>query len=122
MLVRSVFTAVCAAALLAGCAPLSLSFYVGDENAGRLSYNSCSLGVIPEGLEVSRAGIALLVYVRHWREGEVVHVRYGIGKGHRAQLASREVIVDARDGSPHGCHRSDWLALPFSTLLASFRL
>jgi len=99
MLFRTVFIAASAATLLAGCAPLPISFYVGDENAGRLSYSSCSLGAIPEGLEVSRAGIVLLVAVRQWREDEVVHFRYDIGKGHRAQLASREVIVDARDGS-----------------------
>ena len=99
MQVRAVFIAASAAALLAGCIPLPLSFYVGDESAGRPSYNSCSLGVMPEGLEVSRAGIALLVSVRQWREGEVVQVRYDIGQGHRAQLAGREVVVDARDGS-----------------------
>jgi hypothetical protein len=99
MLVRAVFAAASAAALLAACVPLSRSFYVGDENAGRLSYNSCSLGPVPEGLEVARAGIVLLVDVRQWREDEVVHVRYDIGKGHRAQLASREVIINARDGS-----------------------
>ena len=111
MLVRAVFIAVFAAAVLAGCAPLSLSFYLGDENAGRLSYNSCSLGAIPEGLEVSRAGIALLVDVRQWREDEVVHVRYDIGKGHRAQLASREVVVDARDGSAPRIGAIEWIDL-----------
>ena len=99
MLVRTVFIAASATALLTGCAPLPISFYVGDENTGRLSYNSCSLGAVPEGLEVSRGGIVSLVDVRQWREDEVVHVRYDIGKGHRAQLASREVIVDVRDGS-----------------------
>ena len=99
MLVRAIFIAVSAVALLTGCAPLLLSFYVGDESAGQISYNSCSLGVRPEGLAVSRAGIELLVTVRQWRYGEVVHVRYDIGKGHRAQLAGREVIVDPRDGS-----------------------
>jgi hypothetical protein len=99
MLVRTVFFAASAAALLAGCVPLPISFYIGDENAGRLSHTSCSLGAIPEGLEVSRAGLVLLVDVRQWREDEVVHVRYDIGKGRRAQLASREVVVDVRDGS-----------------------
>jgi hypothetical protein len=111
MLVRAVFIALSAAALLAGCAPLPVSFYVGDESAGRLSYNSCSLGVIPEGLEVSRAGIALLVDVRPWREDEVVHVRYDIGKGHRAQLASRTVVVDARDGSAPRLGTIEWIDL-----------
>jgi hypothetical protein len=109
MLVRAVFTAASAAALLAGCAPLPLSFYVGDESAGRLSYNSCSLGVIPEGLEVSRAGIVMLVSVMQWREDEVVHVRYDIGKGHRVQLASREVVLDTRDGSAPRIGAIDWI-------------
>jgi hypothetical protein len=99
MFVRTVFVAGCAAALLAGCVPLPVAYYIGDENAGRLSYNSCSLGGSSEGLEVSRAGIFLLVDVRQWGEDEVVHVRFDIGRGHRAQLASREVIVDTRDGS-----------------------
>jgi hypothetical protein len=99
MMVRTVFIAVSAAALLAGCFPLAVTYYVGDENAGRFSYNNCSLGFIPEGLEVSSAGITLLVDVRQWRNDVVVHVRYDIGKGHRAQLATRDVVVDARDGS-----------------------
>ena len=111
MLVRAVFIAVSAAVLLAGCVPLPLSFYVGDESAGRLSYNSCSFGAIPEGLEVWRAGIVLLVDVRQWREDEVVHVRYDIGKGHRAQLASREVVVDARDGNAPQIGAIDWIDL-----------
>jgi hypothetical protein len=98
MLLRTVFNAASAAALLAACVPLPISFYVGDENAGRLSYNNCSLGAVPEGLELSRGGIMLLVDVRQWRDDEVVHVRYDISKGHRAKLASREVIADVRDG------------------------
>ena len=89
LLIRAVFIAASAVALLSACVPLARSFYVGDESAGRLLYNSCSLGVIPEGLEVSRAGIVLLVTVRQWREDEVVHSRYDMGKGHQAQLASR---------------------------------
>lgn len=110
-MVRAVFIAASAVALLAACVPLPRSFYVGDESAGRLSYNSCSLGVIPEGLEVSRAGIVLLVSVRQWREDEVVHIRYDIGKGHRAQLASRQVVVDARDGSTPRVGTIDWIDL-----------
>lgn len=98
-MIRAVLVAVLAAAILAGCAPLPLPIYVGDESAGRLSYNDCSLGDIPEGLVLSRAGIMLLVGVRPWRGDEVVHVRYDIGAGHRAQLAGREVVVDPRDGS-----------------------
>lgn len=111
MLVRAVFIVASAAALLAGCVPLPLSFYVGDESAGRLSYSSCSLGVIPEGLEVSRAGIVMLVSVMQWREDEVVHVRYDIGKGHRVQLANREVLLDARDGSAPRIGAIDWIDL-----------
>jgi len=111
MLVRTVFIAASVAALHAGCVPLSRSFYVGDESAGRFSYNSCSLGVIPEGLEVSRAGIVLLVSVWQWREDEVVHVRYDIGKGHRVQLANREVVVDAHDGSAPRIGSIDWIDL-----------
>ena len=99
MLVRAIFIAVSVISLQGGCAPLSLSFYVGDESAGRLSYNSCSLGVVPEGLTVSRSGIVLLVSVQQWGDDEVVRVRFDIGKGHRVQLAGREVIVDPRDGS-----------------------
>ncbi len=98
MLIRAIFAAVSAAALLAGCAPVPISFYVGDESAGQLAYESCSLGVAPEGLAISRSGIALLVSVRQWKGGEVVHVRYDIGNGHRAQLADYGVIVDRRDG------------------------
>jgi hypothetical protein len=99
MLVRTVIVAASATAVLAGCVPLPISFYVGDEAAGRLSYNNCSLGAVPEGLVVSRADIHLLVDVRPWREDEVIHIRYDIGQGHRALLASRQVVVDARDGS-----------------------
>ena len=99
MLVRAIFIAVSAVALLAACAPLPLSFYVGDEGAGQNSYNSCSLGVMPEGLAISRAGIEMLVTVRQRRDDEVVHVRYDIGIGHRARLASQRMIVDLRDGS-----------------------
>lgn len=99
MPIRTVLIAVSAAGLLAGCVPLPLPFYVGDESAGRLSYNSCSLGDVPEGLVLSRAGIMLLVSVRQWRGDEVVHIRYDIGKGHRVQLAGREVAVNPRDGS-----------------------
>lgn len=109
MRVRAVFIAVFAAALLAGCVPLAVSFYVGDESAGRLSFNSCSMGAVPEGLVVSRAGIALLVDVRQWREDEVVHVRYDIGKGHRAQFAGRGVIVDLRDGSAPRIGAIGWI-------------
>lgn len=111
MLVYAVFVAASAAALLTACVPLPRSFYVGDESTGRLTYNSCSLGVIPEGLEISRAGIELLVSVRQWREDEVVHVRYDIGKGHRAQLASRQVVVDVRDGSAPRIGTIDWIDL-----------
>jgi hypothetical protein len=111
MLVRTVCVVASAAVLLVGCAPLPLSFYVGDESVGRLSYNSCSLGVIPEGLEVSRAGIGLLVSVTQWREDEVVHVRYDIGKGHRVQLASHEVVLDTRDGSAPRSGAIDWIDL-----------
>ena len=111
MLVRAIVIAASAAALLAGCVPLLPSFYVGDESAGRYSYNSCSLGTIPEGLEVSRAGIVLLVSVSQWREDEVVHVRYDIGKGHRVQLANHEVVVDARDGSAPRFGSIDWIDL-----------
>ena len=99
MLVRTDFAAVSAVALLASCASLAFSFYVGDEGAGQNSYNNCSLGVIPEGLAISRAGIEMLVTVRQTRDDEVVHVRYDIGKGHRAQLGNRQIIVDPRDGS-----------------------
>jgi hypothetical protein len=111
MLVRTAFIAVFAAVFLAGCVPLSRSFYVGDESAGRLLYNSCSLGMIPEGLEVSREGIVLLLDVRQWRDDDVVHVRYDIGKGHRAQLASREVVVDAHDGSAPRIGAIEWIDL-----------
>ena len=99
MLFRTVVMATIAAALLTACAIVPISFYVGDEDAGRSLYNSCSLGVVPEGLEVSRAENTLLVSVRQRREDGVVSIRYDIGKGHRAQLAGREVVVDARDGS-----------------------
>lgn len=98
MSIRSVLVAASGAALCA-CVPLPVSFYVGDEDAGRLSYNSCSVGGTSEGLRVARAGIEVLVAVQPSAGGEVVHVRYDIGKGHRAQLASREVVVQLRDGS-----------------------
>ena len=111
MLVRTAFVAASAAVLLAACAPIPWTFYVGDEGAGRLTYDSCSLGVIPEGLQVSRAGIVLMVDVRQWRDDEVVQVRYDIGKGHRAQLASREVVVDTRDGSAPRIGTIDWIDL-----------
>lgn len=111
MLARVVFIALSGAVLFTGCAPLPLSFYVGDESAGRLSYNSCSLGGMPEGLEVSRAGIGLLVHVRQWHDDAVVHVRYDIGKGHLAQLASREVVVDLRDGSAPRIGAIEWVDL-----------
>ena len=106
-----VFVAVAAAVLLAACAPIPHMFYVGDESAGRLTYNSCSLGVMPEGLQVSRAGIGLLVDVQQWREDEMVHIRYDIGKGHRAQLASREVVVDPHDGSSPRIGVIGWIDL-----------
>ena len=98
MPIRAIPVAVSAATLLAGCAPVPIAFYVGDESAGRLSYNNCSLDVVPEGLAIARSGITLLVSVRQWKGGEVVHVRYDIGQGHRAQLAEHDVIVDQRDG------------------------
>lgn len=98
MLIRAVLIAMSAVACLAGCAPLPLSYYVGDESAGRLSYTSCSLGDVPEGLVLSRAGITLLVSVQQWHGDDVVQVRYDIGAGHRAQLAGRAVVVDTRDG------------------------
>jgi hypothetical protein len=75
------------------------NFSTGACSSRRSTYSSCSLGGSSERLQVSRAGIVWLVDVRQWREDEVVHVRYDLGKGHRAQLASREVIVDTRDGS-----------------------
>lgn len=85
--------------VMGGCVPLPVTFYVGDPGAGRLSYNSCSLGVVPEGLVVSRAGIEVLADIRSRGDDEVVHLRYDVGRGHRVRLASREIAVDARDGS-----------------------
>jgi hypothetical protein len=111
MLVRAAIIAASAATLVAACVPVPLSFYVGDESAGRASYDSCSLGVMPEGLEVSRAGIGLLVSVRQWQGDDVVHVRYDIGEGHRAQLAGREVVVDVRDGRAPRTGTIDWIDL-----------
>jgi hypothetical protein len=63
---------------------------------------TCSgLGVLQQ-LPFARASAAtpgtscLPAGVQQWREDEVVHVRYDIGKGHRVQPASRVVVVDAR--------------------------
>ncbi|MEJ8859637.1 hypothetical protein WKW79_34110 [Variovorax robiniae] len=111
MLVHARFISIWVAALIAGCVPLSLPYYVGDESVGRLTYNSCSLGAIPEGLVVSRADIELLIRVQPRREDEVVHVRYDIGKDHRAQLAGREVAIDLRDGSAPRIGKIGWIDL-----------
>ena len=78
---------------------MPVTFYAGDPSAGRLSYNSCSLGVVPEGLVVARAGIEVLADIRSRGDDEVIHLRYDVGHGHRVRLASREIAVDARDGS-----------------------
>jgi hypothetical protein len=110
MSIRAILLTASATSLLA-CAPLPVSFYLGDEGVGRLSYNSCSLGRTSEGLTVSRAGIEALVSVQPSRGEEVVHVRYDIGKGHRAQLATREVVVDLRDGSQPRIGVIDWVDL-----------
>lgn len=96
MSIRTGLAAASAAALCA-CAPLPVSFYVGNEGAGRLSYNSCSLRGMFEGLMIVRAGIGVLVSVQPSAEDEVVHVRYDLDKGHRAQLATREVVVYLHD-------------------------
>ena len=84
---------------MAGCAPLPVTSYVGDSGAGRLSYGSCSLRVVPEGLVVERSGIEVLADIRPQGDEEVVQLRYDVGHGHRVRLASREVAVDPRDGS-----------------------
>jgi len=110
MSIRSVLVAASAAALSA-CAPLPVSFYVGDEDAGRLSYNSCSVGGMSEGLMIERAGIGVLVSVQPSGGDEVVHVRYDIGKGHRAQLAKRDVLVYLRDGKDPRIGTIDWIDL-----------
>ena len=111
MLIRAVLIAVSAAGVIAGCVPLPLPFYVGDESAGRLAYDSCSFGDIPEGLVLSRAGIMLLVSVRQWHGDEVVHIRYDVGNGHRAQLAGPVVAVDLRDGRAPRIGTIDWIDL-----------
>ena len=111
MLIRAVLIAVSAAGVIAGCVPLPLPFYVGDESAGRLAYDSCSFGDIPEGLVLSRAGIMLLVSVRQWHGDEVVHIRYDVGNGHRAQLAGPVVAVDPRDGRAPRIGTIDWIDL-----------
>lgn len=85
--------------LLGGCVPLPVTFYTADASQGRLSYNGCSLGVVPEGLLVARSGIEVLVDIRAQGDSAVVHLRYDIGHGHRVRLASREIAVDPRDGS-----------------------
>lgn len=41
----------------------------------------------------------------------MVHVRYDIGKGHRAQLANREVVVYLRDGKDPRIGTIDWIDL-----------
>lgn len=84
---------------VAGCAPLPTAFYVGDSGAGRLSYNSCSLGAVPEGLVVERGGVEVLADVRPRGDNELVQLRFDVGQGHRVHLASREVTADPRDGS-----------------------
>lgn len=99
MSIRTLLAAAASTAAVLACVPLPVSYYVGDEGVGRLSYNSCSIGGTPEGLVVSRAGIDALVSVQTVGEDEVVHVRYDIAQGHRAQLAGRRVVVDLRDGS-----------------------
>ena len=96
---RFVFWLVAALCLLGGCAPLPVTFYVGDASRGRLSYGSCSLGAVPEGLVVAEGGIEVLVDVRARGDFEVVDLRYDVGRGHRVRLASREIEVDPRDGS-----------------------
>jgi hypothetical protein len=85
--------------LLSGCAPLPVTFYVGDAGEGRLSYNSCSLGVVPDGLFVARGGIEVLADIRSVGGADVVQLRYDVGPGHQVRLASREIEVDRRDGS-----------------------
>jgi hypothetical protein len=78
---------------------LPVTFYVGDSGAGRLSYNSCSLGAVPEGLVVELGGVEVLADVRPHGDNELVQLRFDVGQGHRVHLASREVTADPRDGS-----------------------
>ncbi len=85
--------------VVGGCAPFSVTFYVGDGGAGRLSYNSCSLGAVPEGLVVERGGVEVLADIRPRGDNEVVRLRFDIGHGHRVRLTSREITADPRDGS-----------------------
>ena len=85
--------------VVGGCAPLPVTFYVGDSGVGRLSYNSCSLGAVPEGLVVERGGIEVLADIRPRGDNEVVQLRFDIGHGHQVRLASREITADPRDGS-----------------------
>jgi hypothetical protein len=86
--------------LLGGCAPMPVAFYVGQaSDNGRLSYNTCSLGVVPDGLLVAQSGIEILADIRAGGETEVVQLRFDVAHGHRVRLASRDVEVDPRDGS-----------------------
>jgi hypothetical protein len=85
-------------ALLGGCAPVPVAFYVGDASHGRLSYNSCTMGVVPEGLFVARSGIEVLADIRTRGDAEVVYLRYDVGPGHRVRLARREIEADPHDG------------------------
>ena len=85
--------------VVGGCAPLPVTFYLGDNGVGRLSYNSCSLGAVPEGLVVGRGGVEVLADIRPRGENEVVQLRFDIGHGHQVRLASREITADPRDGS-----------------------
>src|SRR5690242_10482403 len=68
---------------VAGCAPVPVTFYVGDSGVGRLSYNSCSLGAVPEGLVVGRGGVEVLADIRPRGDNEVVQLRFDIGPGHQ---------------------------------------
>ena len=85
--------------VVGGCAPLPVTFYVGDSGVGRLSYDSCSLGAVPKGLVVERGGVEVVADIRPRGNDEVVQLRFDIGHGHQARLASREITVDPRDGS-----------------------
>jgi hypothetical protein len=85
--------------VVGGCAPLPVTFYVGDTSVGRLSYNSCSLGAVPEGLVVERGGVEVLADIRPRGDNEVVQLRFDIGHGHQVRLAAREITADPRDGS-----------------------
>lgn len=64
-----------------------------------------------EGLMITRAGVEVLVSVESSGGDDMVHARYGIGKGHRAQLANREVAVYLHDGKGPRIGRIDWIDL-----------